>query len=260
VDNASGDDSVFLIRERYPQVKIIRNTERQGFSTNNNLVLELGQGRYLMLLNDDTLVVEGALDRLVEYMAQHQAVGAVGAQLLNPDGSIQPYRARFPHPVLEAIYPATNWSYRAFPSKESRDVDSVCGAALMVRREVYEAIGGLDTTFDPIYSEEVDWCYRIRKAGWRIVALPTAQVIHYGSYTMNRVVVRKYELLLSHKALFFRKHYGSTSAEIYKSVLRLTTYAKVVGWSLVAFLRRGCHTCRERQRLHQGILQKIPDF
>ncbi len=260
IDNASNDASAKIVREKYPHVTVIQNASRLGFSTNNNLVLDRGRGRYLMLLNDDTLILEGALDQLVAFMDTHPDVGVVGAALLNPDGSSQPSCSRFPNPLTEAVYPATNWSYRLGRSGKPREVDSVCGAALLVRREVYESVGGLDTAFDPIYSEEVDWCYRIRKAGWKIYALPLAQIVHYGSYTMNRVVKRKYELLLSHKALFFRKNYGPVTANVYKTVLRVSTLLKVLWWSLAAYVLRDHETCRERRDLHKYILRTLPSF
>lgn len=260
VDNASTYPLLSEVHRAFPEVQIIRNKQRLGFSTNNNLVLARGTGRYLMLLNDDTLVLDNALDNLVEFMDRNPEAGAVGARLLNPDGSVQPYCARFPNPIIEAIYPSINWSYSLGKMDGAREVDSVCGAALLVRREVYESVGGLDTSFDPIYSEEVDWCYRIRNAGWKICALPSAQVIHYGSYTMNRAVPRKYELLLSHKAAFFRKHHGSREATTYKSVLRISTLAKLAWWSAAARLKPSSEAYQERRALHRHILDRITSF
>lgn len=257
VDNASANEPLAdLVQAAFPQVAVIRNTQRLGFSTNNNLALQRGTGRYLMLLNDDTLILDGALDRMIAFMDEHPAVGCTGAYLLNPDGSFQAAYADFPRPVLEAIRPATNWS-RAAQTAEPLAVDSVCGAALIVRRAASDQVGLLDTHFDPIYSEEVDWCYRIKQAGWQIYTLPHAQVIHYGSVTMNRAVPRKYELLLSHKALFFRKHRGPVAANVYRGVLLISTAIKVMWWSLKALIRRD-DLSREKQRLHWAILKRIP--
>jgi N-acetylglucosaminyl-diphospho-decaprenol L-rhamnosyltransferase len=255
VDNASGDGTAEAVAAEFPQVKVIRNTRRLGFSTNNNLVLRQGQGRYLMLLNDDTVVLDGALDTLVAFMDDHPEAGAVGSYLLNPDLSLQAAFASFPHPVVEAILPATSWTLaKARRQRRPFEVDSVCGAAMLVRREVLDRVGVLDTAFDPIYSEEVDWCYRIKQAGWKIYALPQSRVVHYGSVTMNRAVPRKYELLLSHKALFFRKHGGKTSVIIYRATLGLTTACKVAWWTARSLFDKK-HT--DRRALHLYLLSRI---
>ncbi len=261
VDNASSDGTSEEVRHRFPQIKIIRNEKRLGFSTNNNMVLKRGTGRYLMLLNDDTKLLEGALDRLVEFADAHPRVGAVGSALLNADGSPQPSSARFPHPVVEAFWPATKWSNGPQETDdEAFEVDSVCGAAMLVRREVVEQVGGLDTDFDPIYSEEVDWCYRIKRAGWSIYTLPQSQVIHYGSQTMDRVVPKKYRLLLSHKLLFFEKHGSWAAAPAYRAALWTSTLLKVLLWASRALLQPHCEICDEKRRLHRYLLQQIPSF
>jgi hypothetical protein len=261
VDNASTDASATAVEAEFPQVKIIRNKTRQGFSTNNNMVLKRGNGRYLMLLNDDTLVLNSALDRLVEFMDNHPQTGAVGSFLLNPDGSFQPAFARFPHPVIEALWPVMSWYHL---SKKHTDrpfeVDSVHGAAMVIRRTVVEEVGVLDTDFDPIYSEEVDWCYRIRQAGWQIHALPEAKIVHYGSQTMNRIVPRKYELLLSHKLLFFRKHWGTGAANLYRLTLGFSTLIKLVYWTSHSLLPTDREAVRQRRHLHRYLLGRIPSL
>ncbi len=256
VDNVSGDHTAAAVEAEFPQVRVIRNTTRRGFSTNNNLVLSQGQGRYLMLLNDDTVVLDGALDRLVAFMDAHPEAGAVGSYLLNPDHTLQPAFASFPRPVTEAIWPATNWTgKRATRMAKPFEVDSVCGAAMLVRREVIEQVGMLDTAFDPIYSEEVDWCYRIKQGGWKIYSLPESRIVHYGSVTMNRGVPRKYELLLSHKLLFFRKHMGTLAANTYRTTLGAMTTLKVLAWGAAAL---GDKRYIERRDLHWHLLKRIP--
>jgi len=261
VDNASTDGSASVVKATFPQITVIRNKVSRGFSTNNNLVLNQGIGRYLMLLNDDTLVLDGALDRMVEFLDTHPQAGAVGGFLLNADGSFQPAFARFPHPFTEALWPATNWSYRsARQATDPHKVDSVCGAAMLVRRQIIDQVGVLDTAFDPIYSEEVDWCYRIVQAGWQIYVLPQARIIHYGGQTMNRSLSHKYELLLSHKALFFRKHMGAISAGIYKVILGLSTSIKLIWWILVTLIKRGHRDSKERMNLQWYLLNRIPSI
>jgi GT2 family glycosyltransferase len=259
VDNASAEGIAEAVQAEHEGIQILRNECRLGFSTNNNLVLGRGQGRYLMLLNDDTLVLEGALDRMVEFMDAHPQAGAVGGFLLNADGSFQPAYGYFPHPVLEAWWPATNWSHWFVGNRDRPfEVDTVCGAALLVRRQVIAEVGVLDTAFDPIYSEEVDWCFRIKGAGWKIYALPQARIVHYGSQTMNQVVPRKYELLLAHKMRFFHKHAGERAASIYGLALRLSTAFKLAWWSAASLLPFKRQARIERRQLHRHLMKQIP--
>lgn len=255
VDNASTDGTAEVVAAEFPQVHIIRNIERLGFSTNNNIVLRQGHGRYFMLLNDDTLVLDGALDALVEFLDEHPDVGVAGSYLLNPDLSFQVAFASFPHPVFEAIFPATICASRkAQRQREPVEVDSVCGGAMVVRDQVIEQVGVLDVAFNPIYSEEVDWCYRIKQAGWRIYSLPHSQIVHYGSITMNRSVPRKYELLLSHKVLYFRKNRGNAAANVYKLTLGVVTAGKVAWWAARSLFSRRYVTLRS---LHWYLFKSI---
>ena len=258
VDNASADGTAAAVQAAFPEVKTICNRTRQGFSTNNNLVLHQGLGRYLMLLNDDTLILGSALDDIVAFMDAHPEAGAVGCAQINPDGSWQHAFGRFPHPFLEGLWPSANWSpYLTRGREEPFEVDWICGAAMLVRREVMGQVGVLDTAFDPIYSEEVDWCYRIKQAGWKIFLLPHARIIHYGGQTMNRAMPRKYELLLSHKALFFRKHRGRAAAMLYKLILGFSTAVQLLWWATRSLLQRGGTGSSEKRALHWYVLRRI---
>ena len=232
VNNACTDGSTSAIQERFPRVQIIENEQMLGFSTNNNLVFARAQGRYLMLLNDDTLVQPGAFQVMVNFMDENLSVGAAGAQLLNPDRSFQKCYDHNPHPLYDGLQPL---SEILFPLPGSKglplQVATVHGACMLVRTAAAEKVGFLDTRFDPLYSEEVDWCFRIRKAGWKVYHLPTAQVIHLGGATMNRMPIRRYERIFEKKALFFRKHYGPGTVAVYKFSLWGINLAKALVWS-----------------------------
>lgn len=259
VDNASNDATSAAVQAEFPLVKILHNDSRLGFSTNNNLVLRQGTGRYLMLLNDDTLVQDGALDILVSFMDGHPEAGAAGSFLLNPDRSFQSTFAFFPHPLVEALWPSANWSHLVLREQQAPfEVDSVCGAAMIVRRAVVESVGVLDTAFDPIYSEEVDWCYRIKQAGWKIYAVPQSRIIHFGSQTMNKAVPRKYELLWSHKLLFFRKHKGTVSAAIYRVLLGFSTGVKLLYWTIRKSISRNEEDILLKRELHRYLFKRVP--
>jgi GT2 family glycosyltransferase len=261
VDNASTDGTADTVQRAFPEVNVIQNDTRLGFSSNNNQVLSQGRGRYLMLLNDDTLVTDGALDKLVSFMDEHPEAAAIGAFLLNGDGSPQSSYANFPRPIMEAIWPATNRSHFLVGKRtEPFEVDSVCGAAMLVRREILADVGSLDTDFDPIYSEEVEWCYRIKAGGGKIFMHPEARIIHYGSQTMDRVVPQKYELLLAHKHLFFKKHYGARSAATYKIILMAVTVFKFLWWSLVELVRPSKVSDHSRSALHKDLISRISHF
>ena len=258
VDNASSDASAAVVEATFPKVTVVQNETRRGFSTNNNVVLERGLGRYLMLLNDDTLILDGTLDELVAFMDAHPEAGAVSCAQVNPDGSWQHAFGRFPNPVVEGLWPSANWSHRLVGQrKQPFEVDWVCGAAMMVRRGVIEQVGLLDTTFDPIYSEEVDWCYRIKEVGWKIFLLPHTQIIHYGGQTMNRAKRNKYELLLSHKALFFQKHHGEGAARLYKAILGLSTAAKLAWWTAQGLWQPRSSYATEKRDLHWYVLKRV---
>lgn len=255
VDNASRDDSVAAIREAYPSVTVVENTVRQGFSTNNNLAMARSSGCYLLLLNDDTVVAHGALERMVAFMYAHQEAGAVGAHLLNPDGSDQEDCDLPPHPLYDALRPLSTWLRPFRPDcDQASEVGTVCGACMMVRREVIESVGPLDTDYDPIYSEEVDWCHRIRAAGWKVYRLPDAHVVHYGSQTMNRVPSRRLHLLHSHKAMFYAKQGRRWDAWTFKVALCAFSCCKLIGWVLLFPL--GPHTALVKLRAHADVASR----
>jgi len=158
VDNASTDGTAEAVAAEFPQVKVIRNTRRLGFSTNNNLVLRQGQGRYLMLLNDDTVVLDGALDTLVAFADMQSDAGVVGSFLLNPDRSFQAAFSALPNPWIEGFWSTAALLPRLRAGARAPFItQTVCGAALMIRREAMDQVGLLDTAFDPIYAEETDW-------------------------------------------------------------------------------------------------------
>lgn len=234
VDNACTDGSAQAIQQKFPQVKIIVNERMLGFSTNNNLVFTQATGRYLMLLNDDTLVQPGSFTAMVTFMDTHPEAAVVGALLSYPDGSFQKCYDHNPHPLYDGLQPLSEYLF-PLPNSEGlpMEVATVHGACLMVRSSVAETIGYLDTRFDPLYSEETDWCFRFRKAGWKVYHLPSAQVIHLEARTMNRSPVKRYERIFEKKAEFFRKHYGPGTVMVYKTSLFGINLVKALVWSLM---------------------------
>jgi N-acetylglucosaminyl-diphospho-decaprenol L-rhamnosyltransferase len=235
VDNGSRDGSPDMIRSEFPGVRLVANQENRGFTAANNQGLALSRGRWLLLLNPDAEVVGAALSTMVQYMESHPRVGALGPQLRYPDGSLQSSRRRFPT-FATALVESTvvqEWStdnallrryYMAdTPDGEIQPVDWVVGACLLVRRGVYQQVGGLDEGFF-MYSEEMDWCHRIRSAGWDVVYLPTATVIHHEGKSSEQVVPARHIHFQGSKVRYFRKHHGRLQAEALRWFL-LATYA-----------------------------------
>lgn len=220
VDNASTDGSPEMVSTDFPHVRLVRNDENRGFAAANNQGLGLSQGRTLLLLNPDTEVVGDALAKMVSHMDAYPEVGALGPQLRYPDGSLQSSRRRFPSlstALVESTVVQEWWKdnrilRRYYMSDTSDDaiqpVDWVVGACLLVRREAYEQAGGLDEGFF-MYSEEMDWCRRIKDAGWEIVYLPTATVIHHEGRSSEQVIAERHIRFQCSKVRYFRKHHGA---------------------------------------------------
>lgn len=230
VDNASLDGTVAMLRADFPDVQVIANSENVGFTRGNNQALAVAQGRYLFLLNSDTELRPGALRALIDYMDARPRVGVVGPQLFYADGSPQSSRRRFPT-LATAFLESTQWQqwfphnsilsrYYMLDTRDdtTQEVDWVNGAAMFVRREVYDQIGGFDEGFF-MYSEELDWCYRAKQTGWQIVYLPTAQVVHYAGKSSEQVVVQRDIYFHSSKIRFFKKYRGALVAEILRAFL-----------------------------------------
>ncbi len=230
VDNASRDDTIAMVRAEFPNVQVIANSDNRGFTGGNNQALAFAQSRFLFLLNPDAELVPGAACVLLEYMNAHPEIGIVGPQLRYPDGSIQSSRRRFPTfatALLESTrvqqwFPRNRWLARYYMQDKSDDavqeVDWVVGAAMLVRREVYEQIGGMDEGFF-MYSEELDWCYRAKQAGWRVVYFPRATVIHHEGKSSEQAVAARDIHFHSSKVRFFRKHHGILQAKLLRFFL-----------------------------------------
>ena len=219
VDNGSSDGTVAEVRARFPWAQVIALPENLGFAAGNNVGLRKCSGRHAVLLNSDTVLRHDALEACVRFLDAHPDVGVVGPQLLNPDGSKQNSIHNFPSLVtelvpkglLEVLMP------RRFPSKRFEhagpiDVEAVLGACLVVRREVLEQVGPMPEDYF-VFLEETDWCLRIRRAGWRVVHLPGARVVHvFGASSKKKQPAEtrlEYHRSLYH---FFRKHRGLPAA------------------------------------------------
>lgn len=176
VDNASSDGSADFVSSRYPEIHLIRNERNLGFAAGNNLGLRVATGEILMLLNQDTIVHPNWARALLEAFDEYPTCGAVGGKALYPDGRIQHAGG-----YVDERGEGRHYGYDRLDEGQfgqTRDVDYVTGAAIAVSRKAMEAVGGLDEGFAAAYFEDVDWCYRIREAGFRVVYAPQAVLIH----------------------------------------------------------------------------------
>ena len=184
VDNTSADGTADWVSARYPQVSIRSNQKRRGFAANANAGMRaLNRGRYALLLNPDVIALPGLLDRLVAFMDTHPQAAIAAPQLYNDDGTVQPNCRRFPTPgalALRALRVDELWrspSVRHYLTIDTAEVDWVTGAVLVVRRSAIEAVGWLDENYF-LYWEDLDWCFRMRQAGWGVYRVPGAKAIH----------------------------------------------------------------------------------
>jgi N-acetylglucosaminyl-diphospho-decaprenol L-rhamnosyltransferase len=233
VDNGSSDGSVPMLRGEFPQIKLIANEANLGFTRANNQGLSISDGRYALLLNPDTEVLDRALGEMVAYMDLHPAVGALGPQLIYADGRVQSSRRRFPGldtaflegTFLQQSFPRSRILSRYYvldrPENETQEVDWLVGACLLMRREALDQVGPLDERFF-MYSEEMDWCYRAKGRGWNVVYLPAAQVIHHEGKSSEQVLPVRHIQFQRSKVLFFKKHHGGWLAEALRFYLLLT--------------------------------------
>jgi len=226
VDNASRDASVEVVRTRFPQVRLIVSARNGGFAYGNNLALreivqQADAPEYVLLLNNDTVVPPGALDGLVDYLEAHTDVGVVGPKLVLSDGSLDlACRRSFPTPEvafyrmtgLAQLFPRSrrfgryNLSYLD-PDIET-EVDAVVGACMLLRTDIIREVGLLDEQFF-MYGEDLDWAYRIKQYGWRVVYYPEVQVLHYKRAASTRRAIPSIRAFYDAMRIFHRKHYAA---------------------------------------------------
>lgn len=215
VDNGSVDGSVKSVREKFPEVIVIQNPMNLGFAKANNQALSMSKGRYILLLNPDTHEKEGAIEALRAFMDNHPEAGVAGPQLLNSNGSKQNSIANFPSLATELLNKSLlRWFFpKTFPGKEIKyhepiEVESVIGACMMVRREAMEQVGLLDEDYF-LFLEETDWCYRIKRAGWKIYHHPQAEIYHFQGKSAEKDKKRAKVEYYRSRYQYFKKHKGN---------------------------------------------------
>lgn len=235
VDNASADLSAELVLSEFPWVHLIQNSVNAGFASANNQALRLSHGDYVMLLNPDTEVKEGAFARLLSFLDRRPEVGAVGPRLIHADGSLQ--QSCYPLPTLArefwrllhldkirpwATYPAASWDMN-----QPREVESLQGACLLIRQSVLNQVGHLDERFF-VYTEEIDLCRRILENGSKLFWIPDSVIVHHEGQSTDQTSYPMFLQLYRSKLDYFRKHEGRVAAFVYKVILLLATIPRLV--------------------------------
>ncbi|PWT94565.1 MAG: glycosyl transferase family 2 [Candidatus Melainabacteria bacterium] len=249
VDNASGDNSMDLLKRNFPQVEVRANSENVGFSRACNQVIPGTTGLYVLLLNPDTELKQDAISKLAQFMETHPDCGAVGPKILNQDGSLQlACRRSFPSPAaaffrltyLSRIFPQNktfsryNLTY-ADPDK-SLAVDALSGSCMMVRRAVIDKIGLLDEDIF-MFGEDIDWCWRIKETGSHVYYLPEAVIYHlHGASSRLRPIGATIDL---HKGMevFYRKHLAQKYWAPFNAVVYAAIWTRALCFILINFLR-----------------------
>ncbi len=250
VDNASEDGSAEAIAREFPQATVIANTDNKGFAGANNDGLAVAKGRYLLLLNPDTVVNDASIRDVLEFCDANPTAGVVGCRCFNEDGTQQSTIFRYkrfgeilmnvviPNKLMRKSRRLGRSRYIGADLNQTMDVEVVAGCYMMVRRECYDKVGGMDDRFF-MYAEEVDWCYRIHKAGWRIVYFPGASILHYGGLSAAKcesqmnIAMAKSNLLLIQKTMGRPLAWISNSLMCVRDTPRAIAYA-LTGWWLAA--------------------------
>jgi len=218
IDNASTDETRAVLPKEFPQVCLLANGRNAGFAAANNQGIRRARGESVLLLNPDTVVLDGALQKTLEFMDEHPEAGIAACKLLFPDRSLQRSLYSFPGlwnmicetMFLQKLFPRSrlfgSYTLTYFDYNSARQVDAACGAFLMIRREVFEGIGLLDEQFY-MYSEEIDFCYRAKRAGYQVWFAPEGVVLHFwgGATTVSRRVTL---WSVGAQMLFFQKHFS----------------------------------------------------
>lgn len=251
VDNNSKDHSVAMVREKFPTVKVIANTQNTGFATANNQGIKISTGEYVLFLNPDTVVREDTFQKIVDFMDAHPDVGGLGVKMIDGTGTFLPESKRgFPSPEvafyktfgLSKLFPKStrfNRYHLGFLSKdENHDVDVLSGAFMLMPRKVLEEIGYWDEAFF-MYGEDIDLSYRIQKAGYRNYYLADTTIIHYKGESTKKGSLNYVKTFYEAMIIFAKKHFQGSKASIFVLMLQFAIYFRAFLTLASNFTKRG---------------------
>jgi GT2 family glycosyltransferase len=240
VDNASSDDSVTMLKERFPEVKLICNQENLGFSKANNQAIMASKGEYVLLLNPDTVVQNDTFKKCLDFMDAHPEAGGLGVTMIDGSGKYLPESKRgFPSPWvafckafgLTAIFPKSKmfagYYLGHLHKDQTHEVDVLAGAYMLMRRDALNKTGLLDENFF-MYGEDIDLSYRIVKAGYKNYYLSTTRIIHYKGESTKKGSLNYVRMFYQAMIIFARKHFGGTKAGPLIFIIQCAIYARAI--------------------------------
>jgi GT2 family glycosyltransferase len=246
IDNGSIDGSSEMIRANFPSVRLINNESNRGFAAANNQGLELSKGQFVLLLNPDTVILNSAIDRTINWLTHRPEVGCVGCQVMESPDVIQQTCFADPGPLNIAITelglePLSPWIplfgkpwYRTWDRKSEKEVEVVSGMFMLVPRKVLEIVGPLDPAFF-VYAEEADWCKRIRSAGFKCVFAPVAQILHLegGGKSTKQIKPRMHVQMQKSLLIYTKKHHGIAGWLIIKILFTISSFFRMLVFGIL---------------------------
>lgn len=249
VINNSSDDSEEAIKQTFPEVYLIINDRKLGFTHNHNTVMRRAKGKYVLVLNDDTVILEGALKKMVDFMEASPDIGVLGCKILNPEKSLQWSTGKSFNDKLEYFKAGVLYSLIPFFPKQhfniTKDVSWVTGACFMARSQAIREVGLFDESI-VIYFEDADLCYRMIKAGWRVVFYHQAKIIHYHGQTRKQYLARDTFILYQSRLYFFSKHYSCITYHL----VRMLTILEVI----LRYMKTSLHNSASQRAQRQELL------
>lgn len=244
VDNGSKDGSQAMVKKKFPQVKLIPNKDNLGFAKANNQGIKKALGKYVLLLNSDTYLIENSFKKLVEKADSTVELGAMGPLLLNEDRSIQQSVGFSPHlpqifwwmsfiddlpggTILKPYHVDHDSFY-----KSQHEVDWITGAAFLIPKKVVAKIGMLDDKIF-MYGEDFEWCYRIKKAGFKVYFSPFAKIVHIGGGSVNRIRTNAFVGEFRGLEYFYKKYKGRASLQILRLLLKMGTLLRIAAFAIL---------------------------
>ncbi|MEQ3709238.1 MAG: glycosyltransferase family 2 protein [Tateyamaria sp.] len=253
VDNASTDGSCDMVISEFREVKLMKSRSNLGFAGGNNLALRLARGRYVLLLNTDTLVHGTVLQDAVTWLDENPLCGVMGPKVLNTDGTVQPSCSAFPSLGFLAMQTLGLTRFRRFDAyrmtgwdrSSERQVDVISGAAMFVRSAAMAQVGLLDEAFF-FYGEETDWCRRFASAGWQIVFTPIPAITHFGNGSASKLNHKRDVLMTEGTTRLHLKHGGPFAGVMCYLILTSHNTSRAAFWSLSRLLNRPGAAARAR--------------
>ena len=255
-DNGSTDGSIDWVRQNYPQARILENNANLGYARGNNVGIKEAGGDYILILNPDTIIHDRALDKWISYADRHPEAGAFGCKVNNPDGSFQDPARPFPTPFhyLMVAFRMRQNVYSGWKGESEREIDWQSGCCVLFRGPLLKQLGGFDERFF-YHFEEVDLCYRVWKAGHKILYTPDVVITHLGGQSVGRFPIRFELEKYRNRYRYFHKHYGRKGLLQCRQIALAHLWVRRLGYGMVGLFRND-----EVQRNRMEMLRVVTDW